>query len=308
VNKSIKILFFAVVLFFCFSALLFLNYSFGDKAVKKAKYSISEVSTSAISAPAVPLPVPVKTFNVLIIPGHDVKSGGANYKNIYERDLAAEIGVRISAILNRDLHYNVIVARDTDRWNPILANYFQNENQQIINWKDECQANDKNLIASGQKKYVPDMADHSEVSSDMSVKLYGMNKWANENAIDLVLNLHFNDEQRPNMNAPGDLTGFAIFIPENQMKNSADTRPAAQDAFNELKKIEPPEINHLMEDQSLIALGASGTLNVPSMLIEYAYIYEKELRTDAERENALNKMAEQTALGVEDYIQTTNNK
>jgi len=208
----------------------------------------------------------------------------------------AKIGTKIADILNKDGGYNIIVARDENSWNPIFADYFQNEKQAIIDWKNKCQADDKNLIASGQKKYVEDSASHSEVAQDMSVKLYGMNKWANENNIDLVLNLHFNNEERPNLNEPGDLKGFDIFVPESQMKNSAVSKIIGQDIFNELKNIESPEINYLLEDQSLIALGASGTLNAPSILIEYAYIYEKGINTD--------KIAQQTALGIEDYVKT----
>ena len=100
----------------------------------------------------------------------------------------------------------------------------------------------------------------SEVPQDMSVKLYGMNKWANENNVDLAINLHFNDEERPNINTPGDLAGFNIFIPDSQMKNYTASRLAAQDVYNELKSVEPPESGGLLENQDLIALGASGTL------------------------------------------------
>jgi N-acetylmuramoyl-L-alanine amidase len=254
------------------------------------------------------LPPQAKTFNILIIPGHNPTDGGANYKNIYERDLVAEIGAKIADTLNKESGYKVTVARDENNWNPILSDYFTSQKQQIIDWKNKLQEEDKAMLASGQKKYVADMADHSEVTADTSVRLYGMNKWANENNIDLVLNLHFNDEQRPNMNAPGDLKGFVIFVPESQMKNSGASKIAGEDIFKELKKIEPPEINYLLEDQTLIALGASGTLNAPSILIEYSYIYEKGIRTDADRENTLNQMAGQTALGIDDYAKTLDSK
>jgi N-acetylmuramoyl-L-alanine amidase len=187
-------------------------------------------------------------------------------------------------------------------WNPVFEKYFADEKQNIIDWKNERQKESKALMADGKIKYVPDMALHSNVTPEVSVKLYGMNKWANENNIDLVVNLHFNDSIRPNMNFPGQFRGFTIFIPENQMKNSAASRLAAQDVFNELKKVEPPELDNLLEDQSLIALGASGTLNPPSMLIEYAYIYEKELLSETERGKTLDQMAQQTVLGIEDYF------
>jgi N-acetylmuramoyl-L-alanine amidase len=310
VEKVYKIFFTVIILIACIVVCGFFIYLLENKTSKKVDLSTGKVETASISTAVAPVPVPapVKDFNVLIIPGHDVKDGGANYGNIYERDLVATIASKMADILNAQGGYSIIVARDANNWNPILAKYFQDERQEIIDWKNKCQADSNALLSSGQKKYVPDMAFHSEVTPDMSVKLYGMNKWSNENNIDLVLNLHFNDEQRPNMSAPGDLKGFDIFIPESQMKNSAASRVAGQAVFDELKKIEAPEINDLLEDQSLIALGASGTLNAPSMLIEYSYIYEKMLRTDSDREAALNQMAQQTALGVENYFETSENK
>ncbi len=306
-KKKYKILLSLAILFFCIIVFVFLGYFLKNKDVKKIDLSEIKIATAAVSDTTVSMPEQTKTFNILIIPGHDVKDGGSNYKNIYERDLAAAIGKKIAEILNKESGYKIIVSRDNNSWNPVLSNYFQDNRQEIIDWKNKCQSDDRALMSSGKKKYVPDMGLHSTVTPDMSVKLYGTNKWANDNNIDLVLNLHFNDEQRPNMSAPGDLKGFNIFIPESQMKNSLASRVAAEDVFNELKKIEPPE-NNLLEDQSLIALGASGTLNAPSMLIEYAYIYEKGLRADAEREGTISQMAEQTAIGVKNYVKSLDNK
>jgi len=301
-----KVLLTLLVLLFCITVFAYFSYSLKNGNIRKIDSSELKNATAAISVPVESLPEEPKKFNILIIPGHDVKNGGANYKNIYERDLVATIGKKIADILNKENVYNVIVARDNNNWNPILLNYFRDKKQEIINWKNKCQATDKALMTSGKIKYVPDSANHADVTAETSVKLYGMNKWANENNIDLVLNLHFNDEQRPNMNAPGDLKGFDIFIPESQMKNSKTSRIIAQNIFDELKKIELPEINNLLEDQSLIALGASGTLDAPSMLIEYGYIFEKGIRTDTDREQTLSKMAQQTALGIEDYVKTLN--
>jgi len=303
VDKIYKILLVIIILFICVTVFVCFNYFLKNKDIKKIDLSADKIATASVSVPTISLPAPIKTFNILIVPGHDVKDGGANYKNLYyERDLAAIIGGKIADIFNKADGYNITVARDTNSWNPIFSIYFQNERQEIIDWKNQCQANEKSSIASGKEKIVQEMGMPSEVTPDMSVKLYGINKWANENNIDLVLNLHFNDEERPNMNAPGNLTGFNIFIPESQMKNSAVSRLIAQNVYNELKIIEPSESGELLEDQNLIALGASGTLNAPSMLIEYAYIYEKKLRDDATRQETLDQMALQTAIGIENYV------
>jgi len=281
------------------------NYFVSRKNPKQSDLNtIADKVSADLAVPVVP--APVETFNILVVPGHNTKDGGGNFKTVYERDLVAAIGTKISDRFNEDPKFKAIVTRSADAWNPIFDKYFEDEKQAIIDWKNERQKESKALMAEGKIKYVPDMAFHSEVTPEVSVKLYGMNKWANDNDIDLIVNLHFNDSIRTPMSVPGGFKGFTIFIPESQMKNHTSSEAAAQYVFDELKKIEPPELDNLLEDQSLISLGASGTLNPPSMLIEYAYIYEKNLLTDADREKTIDQMAQQTVLGIRDYFDALN--
>lgn len=278
-----------------------------------ATAAIKSPDTLAAAALAVPAEALAKAevqkrFNILIVPGHDVRDGGACYKNICERDLAAAIAQKIAVILGGRPQYEVTVSRDTVSWNSALQEYFDTQKQTIIDWKTARQAESKALMESGAVKYVPDMAYHSQASPEMSVKLYGTNKWADENNIDLVLNLHFNDSGRPKMDQPGGYKGCAIFIPESQMKNHAASEAAADYIFRELKKVEPPEVDNLLEDQSLIALGASGTLGAASMLVEYGYIYEQKLEDETSRQRALDEFAAQTALGIEEYFDSLDKK
>jgi len=291
----------ALLLFCCIFGFSSGHLFLGNKKVAGADLAGS-VATPSPAQRVVVATETVKTFNILVIPGHEPKAGGGSYKNIYERDLAVDIANKIFETLSKDSEYKVTVARDENDWNPILKEYFQTQKQAIINFKTKCQQDTKALMASGKMKYVPNMGFHADASQEMSVRLYGMNKWANENDIDLVLNLHFNDEQRPNINTPGDLSGFVIFVPESQMKNSQASKLAAQDIFDQLKSVESPQVNYLLEDQSLIALGASGTMDAPSLLIEYAYIFEKKLRTDTDRLKTLDEFAQQTVLGIKKYV------
>ena len=162
-------------------------------------------------------------------------------------------------------------------------------------------------MSSGEKKYVPDMATHSTVDKKTAIQLYGINKWSNENNVDLVLHLHFNDSERPNPNLPGGYKGFTIFVPEKQMINSSTSIAIAESIYEELKDILTPEVvgnqeKSIIEDQSLIALGASGTLDKPSLLIEYGYIYEKPFRTKEGRDVIIRQIAEQTVRGIKKYV------
>jgi N-acetylmuramoyl-L-alanine amidase len=302
VKKVSKILLITLTLLFCAATFSFINEYIKSGSAQKIDFTIASASLTGAVKPL----AQTEKFNILIIPGHDVKDGGADYKNVYERDLVAEIGAKIANILGKEEGYNVIVARDKNNWNPTFSSYFTDKKQEIIDWKNKKQADDKNLMQSGQKKIVAEAALYSDVSQDVSLKLYGMNKWANENNMDLVLSLHFNDSIRPNMAGPGLLKGFDIFIPESQMKNSAGSKLIAKNIFTDLKKVQVSETNSLIEDQNLIAIGASETLDMPAIIVEYGYIYEKQLQTDADREKFISDVAQQTALGIEDYIKTLN--
>jgi N-acetylmuramoyl-L-alanine amidase len=273
-------------------------------------YYFNEKEDKLIIPVTVEMPITTettKTFTVLIVPGHDTNSGGGNFRDVYERDLASTIGNKIMSILNNEPGYKAIVTRDTKTWNPIFSDYFKNNQQAILDFKNKKQAEDKILMSSGEKKYVPDMAVHSEVDTKTAIILYGINKWANENDISLVLHIHFNDSERPDSNLAGTFKGFAIYIPESQLINATTSKAIALSVYGELEKILSPEIipnqkDSIIEDQSLIAIGASGTLEKPALLVEYGYIYEKPFRTEEDREIITDKIAEQTVIGINKYV------
>ena len=276
---------------------------------RTANVSVTPPSAT-ISTTTAPIVPQAKPFTILVVPGHDTDTGGAVFRDIYERDIVVDLGEKIANELNATSGYKVILARNTQEWNPILQNYFDQNKQAIIDWKDALQAQDKTLQATGQEKIVPDSADHTDVSSTSSLELYGINKWANENDVDMLIHLHFNNTERPDMNEPGLLHGFTVFIPDAQRSNSTTSRAIAKNIFTELKKDFSPEIvnddpDGLIEDQSLIALGASNTLTKPSMLIEYGYVYDTDLQTTSDREKTLSQMASDTVAGIMDYVNST---
>lgn len=289
-------------------ALIFVVMLFASTVVFVSIAGRDTVPEKSLASALPPAPLlQAKTFKVLIVPGHDPHDGGAKYKDIYERDLVAIIAEKIAKKLGGEKGYNVIVTRTQTSWNPIFTDYFDAHEKDILVFKNTSQAQDRAALSLGKKKYVPDQAFHANVTKEMAIKLYGINKWADENGIDLILNLHFNDSERKNMNSPGSYSGYTIFIPEKQLKNSLSSRLVAQNIYSELSKFFKPEVigsqkDSILEDQSLIALGASDTLTMPSVLIEYGYIYEKNLRKETERADTLDKMATQTVAGIMQYV------
>ncbi|MCE9548800.1 N-acetylmuramoyl-L-alanine amidase [Candidatus Nomurabacteria bacterium] len=148
---------------------------------------------------------------------------------------------------------------------------------------------------------------HNTASKDVSIILHGINKWANENEMDAVVHVHFNDYHRPNKWIIGDRKGFAVYMPEEQMVNSTTSANFAKNIFKKLKTKYTTsnyegEKGGLVASQSLIALGSNDTLlpTVRSVLIEYGYIYRFGNKTS--RQKAYDTFTNLTVTGIKDYF------
>lgn len=257
-------------------------------------YAVTKVST------------PVKKIKILIVPGHDDEVWGAQYGNIKEADMNLNLSMRIYEILKKDKRFEVHITRKSGVYTKEFQDYFTNYKDEIVAFKEDAKAKRLNEISDGKfmtKENVP----HNSASEDTAIKLYGINKWANENKMDMVLHVHFNDYVRENKWEDGKYKGFAIYMPEGQMVNSKESTNLAKKIFKELKKryntsTYEEEIGGLVPDQSLIALGSNGTLvsSVRSVLVEYGYIYR--FKTRKIRTTEYTKMANLTTVGIKNYF------
>ena len=64
----------------------------------------------------------------------------------------------------------------------------------------------------------------------------------------------------------------------------------------------PQEKSSIMEDQELIATGNYNTLKIPSVVVEYAYIYEPMIVVKERRDAFIIKAASSTVTAIENYI------
>ena len=148
---------------------------------------------------------------------------------------------------------------------------------------------------------------HNKADSDTVFKLYGLNKWANENDNDLVIHIHFNDYPRKNKKVAGKYQGYSVYIPEKQLPNHIESQKFAEIVSEEMSKYFSSsnlkiEEGVIMESQELIAVGANNTLSVPSVLIEYSYIYEDFLQSENEKDLAMKNMVLATKTAIEKYF------
>lgn len=248
----------------------------------------------------------IKPIRILIVPGHDNEVWGAQYGNIKEADMNLVLAKQIYAILKKDKRFEVYITRDSLGYTKTFADYFSSHQKDIKTFKENSKKEMKNSIASGvvvKKDGVP----HVGVNESVAMNLYGFNKWAGENNIDAMIHVHFNDYPRNNKWEIGDYKGFAIYVPENQMPNSAKSLPLAESIFKEMHKkyaisTYEEEKGGIIPDQKLIALGANNTLpeNTRSVLVEYGYIYR--FANSTMRHKAYKTMSELTANGIKNYF------
>lgn len=247
-------------------------------------------------------------IKILLVPGHDSKVWGAQYGNVKEAYMNLAVASRIYDILKKDKRFEVYITRDEKGYTKEFADYFSQERDKISAFIKSAKKEMQKEIKSGnfiQKTNPP----HNRVTGDIALRLYGFNKWADENKIDAMIHIHFNDRPRSNKWVIGKEKGFAIYVPEAQMVNSKGSVQLAANIFLQLDKkyktsTYGKELGGLVPDQTLIALGSNGTLaeSVRSVLIEYGYIYEKIFRNYTTRHQAYNDMAKLTATGIENYF------
>ena len=162
------------------------------------------------------------------------------------------------------------------------------------------------LINNGKLNVVTSVG-HSTAATEQAIRLYGINKWASENNIDITLHVHFNDN--PRYNGLPKYSGFTIYVPEKQYSNSTSSVELAEDLMRGLSTVSSTstleqESTGVVPDQDLIAIGRYNTADSLAVLIEYAYIYEQKLSTKSLRKEFYAKMAKVTAEALTNFFES----
>lgn len=251
-----------------------------------------------------------KKLNVLIVPGHEPSFGGTEFRGVFERDLNADLALYLAQYLVEDGHYTVVMTRDKGAWNPYLENYFTTNDEEIKTFVRSQKMEMLRLVSEGKITTLSDTVPHNDAPTDVALRLFGINKWANEHGVDIIIHVHFNDSSPRRAGTPGEYNGFTIYTPERQYSNSQASLDIAERVFKRLSKMFPVsnlpgEDQGVVEDQELIAIGNSNTVDAASMLVEYGYIYEPQFRVPAVRVMVLKEMAFQTYLGLADFFGET---
>lgn len=245
-------------------------------------------------------------IKILLVPGHDNEIWGAQYGNTKEADMNLVLATRIYNLLLKDDRFKVWITRDATGYTKEFTDYFSTQYKDIISFEKNSKKEMQNKINNGSFIKKTEVK-HNKASEDVAIRLYGINKWANENKMDAVIHIHFNDYPRKSTWTIGKYKGFAIYIPEEQMINSKESAKLAKNIFSQLRKKYTPstyekELGGLVPDQDLIAMGSNDTLieSVRSILIEYGYIYR--FGNSKMRHQAYVNMANLTVKGITNYF------
>jgi N-acetylmuramoyl-L-alanine amidase len=245
-------------------------------------------------------------INILVVPGHEPNDGGTNYKSLYERDVNVRIAKAIASEFKGDERFNIIVSRDYYNWIVSLTSFFINKKAEIQAFIDDHSVITDSLIDNGKILKINNVY-HNAAKPESAAKLFGINKFVNEQKIDALIHVHVNDYAGRPQNKIGKEKGFAIYVPDSQMRNASTSLLLARDVFSEMNKVmSTSSLNQesagIIQDQGLIAVGSENTLIKPSILIEYGYIYQKEYWTRSSRDKLYGLFGTATANGIRKFF------
>jgi N-acetylmuramoyl-L-alanine amidase len=251
-----------------------------------------------------------RKVKILIIPGHDDASPGTAFNGLKEKDINLATAKELATIFGDDPLFAVTLARDENGYNESLVPKLLSTDE-IKNFSQTHKETMNALIAGGKIERTSGVF-HNDALPETALRLYALNKWANENDFDLIINIHFNDYPGHRSNTTGKYNGFSIYVPEKQYSNAGPSIEIGNYIKIALEKLFPVS-NHpqehvgVIEDQELIAIGSFNTLDAAVVLIEYDYIYAPALQNESVRALAIKKYAHETYNGVKNYFEVNKN-
>ncbi|MBI4121198.1 MAG: peptidoglycan-binding protein [Parcubacteria group bacterium] len=255
---------------------------------------------------------------ILIVPGHDNDSWGTQFKGLKESDVNVALGYLLYDLLAKDPRFVPMINRAPDGEYALWFESYMKENKVAIE-QFRTQSKVKTRYFAAQGLYDPRrLVHHNPAADNVSLSLYAINKWANDQNVPVVLHLHFNDYPRRRAGEAGEYSGFAIYVPETQLPNARASAALAETVAERLMRVVGPSNlpkekgltssgveGPIVPDQELIAVGSNGSRDGASLVIEYSYIYEPQLHDAEVRRLFMRELAHQTYLGLKTFFDST---
>ncbi|MEA2112964.1 MAG: N-acetylmuramoyl-L-alanine amidase [Patescibacteria group bacterium] len=246
---------------------------------------------------------------ILIVPGHDDEYWGTEFNGIKEADLNVELAEYLTNYLRQEKDFQVYLLRNKQGYDGDYLNYIKNNKEDIFNFQKKHQDTMSALTSSGLVDSEIRFNSDQKSLSEVVTRLYGINKWSNEESMDIVIHVHFNDYPGRYSDWVGKYSGLTIYIPDEQYSNHKISFSIARSvssflgkyfAYSDLKYEKGQQ--GIKENQEFIALGSFNTLDAAGLLVEYGYIYEPQFTNSNTRQPLLKEMAWQTYLSLADFF------
>ena len=295
-----------------FSFALLFPFSFGwvgDIALQFASLATTRAYPVTVNSQDLMKSYQARKLTVLIVPGHDNIDPGAAFGDVSEADINLTMTKYLLERFGNDANIHASSARDvvSGDYSPEIKTYIAEEKEDIDSWSKILRALATYYRENNALK--PEvLVHHNSANPRVARVLYGINRWANEHDIDVVLHVHFNDHTRRARSRPGNYSGFTIYAPHEGLPNGRASQELAQSIFDRLNdrfpvSDLPGEHLGVTPDAELIAVGANGSREKVSLLIEYGYIYESQFKDPEVRDKIVREMAYQTYMGVKDFFE-----
>jgi len=302
----LKILKLGGLLFLLVFLVLFSSFSLTDWR----EYLLSLVYPETISPEQLRAKYTSGPITILLVPGHDKEFRGAAWGGVREEELNLRLARELFNFLSADNHFAIFTAREfsTGEYSPSLTSYFTERRSEVETFTRNLRESFLAFIQSGELRRQDNPPHHNFARPEVALRLFGINKWANDQDIDIVLHIHFNDDPARRLRQPGRYSGFSVYIPERQYPNARASAALGQVLYNTLSRHFPvsdlrQESQGIIEDQDLIAVGSRASRTGASVLAEYAYIYEPQIVSPSISQPVVLEMAWQTYLGIKKYFE-----
>jgi len=253
-------------------------------------------------------------IKILIVPGHDNEYPGAVVGDIREADLNLKIAEYLKTILENEVAFEVYTTRgslfikqdsenpqDKNGYIPDFQKYLDEKIFEVLDYRTLYKQETEKLERKNKNKKVK-IIEHNPAPGEMLYRLYAVNKFIEDNQIDIAIHIHLNDYAGRNV-SEGKYKGFSLFVPDNSLRNGKVSQELAKHIIKTVDdnfkySNNPLEKKKIILGHELIANGANNTIQAASVLIEYGYIYENQFQND----ETLKKAAEQTYLGIKNFL------
>ena len=233
--RKIEIASITFVVFLFFSFFAYIGHEYNLPYVGSAlRYVAGPFFAERITPEQILASYKTDKIKILIVPGHDNDSFGAQFKGIKETQMNAELGQELFEFFQKDGKFEAYATRvkngDYSQW---FSDYFESNKEEVEKFREDSQKQMRQAIEQGMPANENQVYHNSAADND-SLRLYAINKWANENNIEVVFHIHFNDYPGRKWNQSGKYSGFSIYVPEYQLPNHRASSELAKPLKNQL--------------------------------------------------------------------------